>query len=187
MVSLLDGVADYQHESRIVKRKRKRADNARRPRKQAKSEAFGPEMETHERPSNGAETDAEHTEEAPPVLRHIIVGINEVTKELEALAKLHRETIAEKAPSAVHRLDVSSARIVLVCREDVDPPVLIGHIPHLVAACNSTRHRLTGGLPIWLVPLAKGSESSLAAAIGLRRAAVIAIKVVYLISVCCLY
>lgn len=145
------------------------------------------EIETHERTSNGAETNAEPTEEAPPVLGHITVGINEVTKELEALARQHREILAEKAPSAVHSLDVSSARLILVCREDVDPPVLIGHIPHLVAACNSTRHRLTGGSPIWLVPLAKGSESSLAAAMGLRRAAVIAIKVVYFISVCCLY
>lgn len=66
-------------------------------------------------------------------------------------------------------------RIVLVCRADIDPPLLVSHIPHLVAACNSAT--TDPDMRVKLVTLPKGAENTLAHAMGLRRAAVLAFDV----------
>ena len=67
---------------------------------------------------------------------------------------------------------------VFVCRSDIDPPLLVSHIPYLVAACNSAvKDSNTPHLK--LVSLPKGAESKLAQETGLRRVAVLAIDVCF--------
>ncbi|QRV84026.1 ribonuclease P protein subunit p30 [Ceratobasidium sp. AG-Ba] len=69
-------------------------------------------------------------------------------------------------------------RAVLVCRSDVDPPLLIAHFPILVATCNSS---LPGDSSddkfVKLVTLPMRAEHSLAEVTGLRRVAVMALDV----------
>lgn len=112
----------------------------------------------------------------------ITIGINQVTRRLESQVKSFRKLVTLATASSVNQIssELASIAVVLVCRADVNPPVLLDHIPHLVAACNSTRPRsdLEGARqPLKLILLPKGSESAIAQALGLRRAAVIAIHV----------
>lgn len=121
----------------------------------------------------------------PLVRQHVVVGINEVTRTLENLASSYRIAVT---PNAVRHGDVvpssltprSISRLVIACRGDVDPPILIDHLPNLVAACNSAHKALNSvdSEKIWLVPMSKGAESTLAGALRLRRASVILIEVV---------
>jgi len=126
-------------------------------------------------------------EPEPPIIPHLILGINQVTKRLEHQARAYRQTLSatnvipdngtsQPPPSA-------PISIVFVCRADVDPPLLISHLPTLIASCNSSRNTLTNPEshpPIKLVPVPKGSESQLAEAAGLRRLAVLALDVIVL-------
>ncbi|KAH7916420.1 hypothetical protein BJ138DRAFT_468458 [Hygrophoropsis aurantiaca] len=114
-------------------------------------------------------------------LQHLTIGINEVTKALEAQISKSRNvvTISENAsiiPSDTERSPTIA--VVFVCRADIDPPLLVDHIPHLIAACNAPRMNVhVSGPPqhVKLVLLPKGSEHSLAAALGLRRVAILAV------------
>lgn len=185
VITLLEGVAEYQLSHQDAQRKRKRAQKAAKPQKSSKrfhdvqegqtgtdTAMIAPAVDTA-----GTEEVSTIAEEAPDVLQNVIVGINAVTKDLECLAKASRETLnSDPSGSSKPRHDLSS-RLVLVCRADVDPPVLIGHLPNLVAACNSSRHHLDPKPVVWLVPLPKDAESSLAAALGLRRVSVLTVKV----------
>ncbi|KAI0801015.1 hypothetical protein C8Q74DRAFT_1239913 [Fomes fomentarius] len=115
--------------------------------------------------------------------QHVVVGINEVTRTLENLASSYRIAVT---PNAVRHGDVvrssltprSISRLVIACRGDVDPPILIDHLPNLVAACNSAHKALNSvdSEKIWLVPMSKGAEGTLAGALSLRRASVILIE-----------
>ncbi|TRM66095.1 hypothetical protein BD626DRAFT_486711 [Schizophyllum amplum] len=120
----------------------------------------------------------------PPVHDHVIIGINNVTKRLEkqtervrypkpVTVKASSTEVAPEQPtlSSITPPDAPPLRLVLVCKADVDPPILIDHIPHLVAAHNSST---AAGAPIKLVCLPKGAELALADALGLRRVAVLA-------------
>ena len=109
----------------------------------------------------------------PKMLQHLTVGINEVTKRLESQIQRSRTTVVTTAADSEISLPRPSLKIILVCRADIDPPLLIDHLPHLVAAYNSIQNSDA----IKLVPLPRGAESSLAQAIGLRRAAVVGIDV----------
>jgi len=116
-----------------------------------------------------------------PRARHLIVGINEVTKSLERQAKdtRHKFTVSDKGN--ITPVDIRPLiKFVFVCRADIDPPLLVAHLPHLVAACNSCVHaQATSGESsnvVKVVPLPKGAELSLAEAIGFRRAAVLALE-----------
>lgn len=124
----------------------------------------------------------------PPIAPHLVLGINQVTKRLECQARAYRQTI-----SATESItDSGTARsptpgpmisIVFVCRADVDPPLLISHLPGLIASCNSSRNTLADPEsypPIRLVPVPKGSELLLADVIGVRRVAVLALDVIVL-------
>ena len=108
---------------------------------------------------------------APPILKHCTFGINQVAKRLEAQA--NPATTAE-----VHTTPRPGLRVVIACRADVDPPLLIAHFPILVAACNSA---LPAGSSddayVKLVTLPMGAEHSLAEITGLRRVAVMALDV----------
>jgi len=118
--------------------------------------------------------------EPPAILNHLTIGINQVTKRLESHVKSSRTVVVSDKPIAAECR--SAIKIVFVCRADVDPPLLIAHLPHLVAACNTF-----SAFPnsIKLVPLPKGAEASLAEALRLRRVAVIAIDARFYISMEC--
>ena len=188
MVATLEGVAEFQMDAQERQKKRKHAEKPEKSRKRAKRLQETPGTEQAAQATQAEVDDAEDeppiapeepAAQPPPILQHVIVGINECTKDLEGMARAFRETLpAQVSDHSTPKRD-SCPRIVLVCRGDVDPPILIGHIPSLVAACNSARHRLSDAAVTWLVPLSKGSESSLAAAMGLRRTSVMVIKVSY--------
>ena len=126
----------------------------------------------------------------PPIIPHLILGINQVTKRLEHQARAYRQilgatpTITEGGtPQPPPSRPVS---VVFVCRADVDPPLLISHLPTLIASCNSSRNAVANPEshpPIKLVPIPKGSESLLADAAGLRRLAVLALDVIILFHI----
>ncbi|TFK36976.1 hypothetical protein BDQ12DRAFT_686182 [Crucibulum laeve] len=188
IIPLLQGVAHYHHvRSKLVKKRKHDALNAEGKKSAPK----------HKRRKIGAEDTAQQTEEmdveppiiinstptashpvestqdadvlheAPEVLKHITFGINEVTKKLEAQIRDARRTLLLKAESEA--TPTPSLKVLLVCRADVDPPLLIDHLPHLVAAYNSAQTQDT----IKLVPLPKGAELTLADTIGVRRVAVL--------------
>jgi ribonuclease P/MRP protein subunit POP3 len=115
--------------------------------------------------------------EAPPsILQHLTIGINEVTRKLESQIKASRQTVVVSDKGSISSESSSHMRIkvVFVCRADVDPPILIDHLPHLVSMCNSSP-KLSDFVK--LVPLPKGAEFTLASALGLRRVAVLAFDV----------
>ncbi|KAG8702224.1 hypothetical protein FRC08_003623 [Ceratobasidium sp. 394] len=105
----------------------------------------------------------------PPLLKHCTFGINEVTKRLEALAK--PSLTAEIRSASRPRL-----RAVLVCRSDIDPPLLIAHFPILVATSNSSLPAdSSDDKYVKLVALPMRAEHTLAEVTGLRRVAVMAL------------
>jgi len=110
----------------------------------------------------------------PSILQHLTIGINQVTRKLESQIKASRQTVVISDQGAVSSEFPSQQgiKVVFVCRADIDPPMLIDHLPHLVSACNSSRKPPDF---MKLVPLPKGAEFTLAAAMGLRRVAVIAV------------
>ncbi|KAF9225480.1 hypothetical protein BS17DRAFT_778644 [Gyrodon lividus] len=127
-------------------------------------------------------SDAQSPDEAPAdydpgASQHLIIGINQVTRVLECqLRSSRRHVILCPSSHSSHQpevlLESSTLAIVFVCCADVDPPALVDHIPHLVAGYNSVKNVPQA---IKLVPLPKGSESTISQTLGLRRAAVIGI------------
>lgn len=114
----------------------------------------------------------------PPIITNLTIGINAVTKKLEALSRPSRLVLSTTAPSTsiVTNDPIGThdrIKIVLTCRADVESPLLIAHLPHLIAACNSCHPALA----IKLVQLPKDAERALAENLGLRRAAVVALDV----------
>jgi hypothetical protein len=117
-----------------------------------------------------------------PSSGHMTIGINEVTRRLELQLKSvrHSVTLTTTPPASPILPDIPPIAAVFVCRADVNPPILLDHIPHLVAGCNSIppgSNTQGARQPLKLIVLPKGSESALAQALGLRRAAVIAVHV----------
>ncbi|KAF8740413.1 KRI1-like family, partial [Rhizoctonia solani] len=108
----------------------------------------------------------------PPLLNHCVFGINEVTRRLES--QIHPDVLgAEIASNATSK---PKLRFVVVCRTDVDPPILIEHLPVLVASCNSAIPSSSeDSMFIKLVTLPMGGEHTLAEVVGLRRVAVMAL------------
>ncbi len=117
----------------------------------------------------------------PLVLSSLAVGINEVTKRLESLAASHRSQVETRLDLNTIPTSPSPSRLVIACRADVDPPILLGHIPNLVATCNSARKVYGTDSPqsggTWLVPMPKGTEEALSAAMGLRRVSILLVEV----------
>lgn len=194
IISALDGVADAHHKAWQENRKRKQVNadiESRKRQRLGVNASSGPSMEVDNVSSAsigsedkskivGTPMPASTTKTPPSILDHLTFGINEVTKLLENTAKTQRQAVSSTTVEASVSYPPSlQARLVAVCLADVNPPILIGHLPNLVAACNSTRRTTAPGLPAktWLVPLPKGSEQSLATAMGLKRAAVIALDV----------
>jgi len=201
VISILDGVSGYRNARGQENRKRKR------PRRRETTEGVGNQKKKQrvdaESMEHGMDLDIpvdvtvipgslnaaavvvassappEDSQSGPPtILRHITVGINEVTKRLESQIESARRTMM--VPDAVSVGSSKSRpvlKIIFVCRADIDPPLLIEHLPHLVAAFNSSQLSSQTSESIKIVPLPNGAEFALAEAMGLRRVAVMAIDV----------
>jgi len=106
----------------------------------------------------------------PILLQHLVYGINQVTRRLESQTEgVRRPIIVTNAKKDA----VVPLRCVLVCRDDIDPKILVDHIPHLVAAYNSTKPNQY----VTLITLPKGSEIVIAQVLGVRRVATLGIDV----------
>jgi ribonuclease P/MRP protein subunit POP3 len=188
VISVLDGVADIRYQATLEGQKgEKRSGNRGKARQR-------PEIRQEMRSNNGTEIDGtsrldilnaiaetampDAASQAPSILEHLTFGINQVTKLLESIARSRRHVVASGVSRAEEPRSGPS-RLVVVCHRDINPPALIGHLPNLVAACNSSRQFPSSGNPsmVWLVQLPKGAEQTLAAVVGLKRVATIAIEV----------
>ena len=190
IIKLAEGISKYRQDSQIASRKRKRAD------KSAKTDNEKPSKKIRVEPAVAIPVDnpdqipsdtlleqdgiRDQCTTAPPILQHLTIGINEVTRRLEAQIKSARRRVtlsdADPASPIVSSAHSTLISLIFVCRADVDPPALIAHLPHLVAAWNSSQKGSSAKI-LKLVPLPKGAESALAKAMGLRRVAVIAVNV----------
>lgn len=165
ILQILEGVSEYHDKCSALSRKRKRA---------AKSLCdASPKDKRQKSQEQGMATDQDDDFKSPSILRHIVYGINAVTKRLELQShSLRRPTIVVPTPT----VDIQSSRpfkYIFVCRQDVDPTILVDHLPHLVASCNSAQ----ASNHVKLVPLPKGSELVLAQTLGIRRVTVLGIDV----------
>ncbi|KAI0778439.1 hypothetical protein BD413DRAFT_509241 [Trametes elegans] len=190
LVDMLAGVADYNIARSQLSRKRRRRSSGnpksrKRPRGNSDPDVQKRSADAVDDADQGREGCADSIADVatvPPILRALTVGINEVTKRLESLANRHRSTMTTGPVENAISSDVDGAApsptyVVIACRADVDPPVLMAHLPNLVAACNISRSpQSTPGGRAFLVSLPKGAESTLAEATGLRRASVILIE-----------
>lgn len=135
------------------------------------------------------EVDAEpdiHLPSAPPIVAHLTIGINEVTKRLESQAHSRRLRMSIRAstqdPAEISTSaskpepECASLAYVFVCRADIDPPLLVAHLPELVASCNTPLPCLKSS-PVHLITLPKQAESTLAETVGLRCVSVLALDV----------
>ncbi|KXN88788.1 hypothetical protein AN958_06657 [Leucoagaricus sp. SymC.cos] len=178
LVDLLDGVAEFHRDySRSRKRKRKaEKDNSPLHTKKQKPHEDPPvtaHKSTEEEPS--LQPDLTEKSEPPPILQHLIYGINAVTKRLERqIGDTRSKSVLATAtqPKAAEE-NFDPIRYLFVCRADINPPILIDHLPHLVATYNVLRKQELP--PIILATLPKGAEATLAQAVGVRRLAVLAI------------
>jgi ribonuclease P/MRP protein subunit POP3 len=184
VIALMEGIAGYHVNRGKGSRKRKREHELGPTQKKRRmdNEIADSSMEviSGETQSGAAgdvllssPTDGTSVLEPPKILQHLTVGINEVTKRLESQIQQSRVTVVTTAEASRIAIPRPHLKFILVCRSDIDPPLLIDHLPHLVAAHNSNQ---TDDV-VKLVPLPKGAESSLAQALGLRRAAVVGIDV----------
>ncbi|KAG6814130.1 hypothetical protein H0H92_002125 [Tricholoma furcatifolium] len=106
--------------------------------------------------------------EPPSISKHLVIGINQVTKRLEEQVRTQRVTLLATNPPPKEPQSLP-LRLILVCRADINPPILVDHLPHLVAAFNSLRPEEA----IKLVPLHPGAELELSKVVGLRRMSVL--------------
>ena len=134
-----------------------------------------PEVEFGNIQTNPSRPCAERVSGASP---HLVIGINAVTRALESQLRLIRKHVVidnrSQNSDLPPRLPPSPIVVVFVCCSDVDPTALIDHIPYLIAGCNSPKNVAQ---QIRLVPLPKGSESTISQILGVRRAAAVAFRV----------
>jgi ribonuclease P/MRP protein subunit POP3 len=181
-VTLLDGISTYQAYKSLNSRKRKKLCQDKTRSKKRKDETTQT-ADVHVSKQNDAPSDATDMDMDPPsILRHLTVGINQVGTKLDTQIKSWRFAPPNGSETQEPAATNSSQpiTIIFVCRADVNPPILIAHLPHLVAAYNTSilsRPSLKNFDLIKLVPLPKGAEFTLAEALGLRRAAVLALDV----------
>jgi len=186
ILQILEGVSEYHDNRSALSRKRKRAgksscDALSKNKKQnlqeqrSSTDARSGLVEQSSKPSN--DNDGFNVDNiivnSPSILRHIVYGINAVTKRLELQShNLRRPTTVIPIPS-VETQSCRPLKYLFACRQDVDPAILIDHLPHLVASCNSAQ----ASSHVKLVPLPKGSELVLAQTLGIRRVTVLGMDV----------
>ncbi len=189
IISLLEDLSTYNRTRSDESRKRKReahTEQAARKKQKTGNEANAPnqestamEMEADLAPaidSSNPSSSTKHPPPAPRIQKHLVVGINAVTKRLEYQIQKTRHTVTVSTSSLSTPstdLPLPSIKYLFVCRADVDPPILIDHLPHLVASYNSAKP----SDPIKLVPLPKGAEFTLAECLNVRRVAAFALDV----------
>jgi ribonuclease P/MRP subunit Pop3-like protein len=109
----------------------------------------------------------------PPIIPHITVGINEVTKALEKEIQSSRRTVI--TPSTAVDEMLSLTKVIFVCYADLDTPAFVAHLPQLVALCNPARSEHN---KIKVIQMPAGAQDSIADALGyLKRVSVIALDV----------
>lgn len=191
LLQLLEGFSAYISHRNAQNRKRKRnvipgePTSQKRPRKTPDADESThphdkPSLEpiSAEKPTLEAATDvfpaAEKADiESPLILSHLLYGVNVVTKRLEIQTQRARRPTIISPETSSHLFDPKPLKYVFVCRADVDPPLLVDHLPHLVAAYNSTNPSEY----LKLIPLPQGAELSLARALGIRKVTVLGIDV----------
>ncbi|KAF4573207.1 hypothetical protein EYR40_003710 [Pleurotus pulmonarius] len=176
LLSVLEGVSEYNSAKDKAHRHGKRArrdSNASRIRKKIKAhdQTAVQTDAISDMVVDSASTDAVAVPPKPPILDHIVVGINEITRRLETQIRDLR-TAVKVSSKEIQSLSDSrrEIKLIFVCRDDIDPQLLISHIPHLIGTYNSARP----SEPIKTVALPKDSEGTLANVMGLRRAAILA-------------
>ncbi|KAI0274986.1 hypothetical protein BC834DRAFT_24702 [Gloeopeniophorella convolvens] len=165
LTALFDGVVAYHRLIQAARRERKRTATRNPDEKHADGYA-----------SDGAKMEVLVNEEicdpplAPPILLHMTVGINEVTKVLEIENRSNRMALvaSESTTNVSRRL----TEVVFICYADLDTPVLVAHLPQLVALCNSTRPE---DRKIKVVHLPVGAQHKLASSLCLKRVSVLAL------------
>jgi hypothetical protein len=161
LTSLFDGVAAHYQLIRDARKKKSIATSSSHEMTENAVTVSEPNQEPHCLSTS-----------APPIIPHITVGINEVTKALEREIQ-SRRTI--NTPSTVDHETQSLTKVVFICYADLDTPAFVAHLPQLVALCNSARsehHKIK------VVQLPAGAQISLTDALGyLKRVAVIALDV----------
>lgn len=177
-------VAVYHIDRDQLGRKRRRSPDSHERRSSKKPKGVPSDTLGPTKGDAPASMEVDRLSSYPSILQHVKFGINEVTRHLEILASSYRKFVpadSSRTREEVTSKDsdaVSKSRIVIACRGDVDPPILIGHLPNLVATCNSLRQHTPTSQGTFLVTMPKGAESTLAEAMGLRRVSVILIEVV---------
>ncbi|KAF8347084.1 hypothetical protein F5887DRAFT_1073154 [Amanita rubescens] len=159
LISILEGVAEYHLALRRLSRKRKRG-------KARDEEEDGEEKEDVDSRSLPSESDTR----VRSIIDHLVIGLNAVTKRLEEQVRKrpHSVTITEDQPTAEMQKTKRDLCLVLACRADVDPPLLIDHLPHLVASCNAMQKE-----SVRIASLPEGAEGTLAKSLGIHRVTVI--------------
>ena len=162
LTALFDGVAAHYQLIRDARKKKGIAASSSQEKTENAVTVSEPNQELHLSTS------------APPIIPHITVGINEVTKALEREIQSSRRTVITPS-TAVDDETQPLTKVVFICYADLDTPAFVAHLPQLVALCNSTRsehHKIK------VVQLPAGAQISLADALGyLKRVSVIALDV----------
>jgi ribonuclease P/MRP protein subunit POP3 len=164
LITLLDGVAAYFQFARNARKKARLATNSESSnQKQAEVDVtHQSSTESHGQPTS-----------TPPIISHITVGINEVTKALETEIRSSRQVVVTSDTTSDTTQPLTS--VIFICHADLDTPAIVAHLPQLLALCNSARPH---GQKIKVVPLPAGAQSSIADALGFtRRVSVMALDV----------
>lgn len=197
-------VSEYNHSKSIYVSKRTAKSKKSLKKKPSLSKTVGPPepaatdpglkdvcMETEEEQEDQEQDLINSLPPKPPVLDHILLGINICTKHLSSppppavvpttdrpLAFLQPFLAqANSTPSEPASESKEYMAYLFVCLADISPPSIVGHIPQMCAAYNGRRKALGLEGAVTLVSLGAGAEAVLAAALGIRRCAVLGIKV----------
>jgi ribonuclease P/MRP protein subunit POP3 len=175
ILQLLDGTSEYQLQRFAASRKRKCKEKTLEINRQKLEldESQSSAMDEDVPPVHSVHSQEDVVSEPPALFRHLVYGINEVTRHLENQIQAVRRPVVAMLPEQPAKDSFPTLGTIFVCRSDVNPPLPLDHLPHLVAAYNSSRPPSF----VTLVPLPKGAELSLAQALGVRRVAVFGIEV----------
>ena len=171
IIQLFDGVSEYQLQRFSASRKRKRKECVSATKKQ--KHELGMSQSAALRPMDEDPPREEAVSEPPLLFRHLVYGVNGVTKRLENQIQAVRRPVITMVPEQPPKDSLPALQFIFVCRSDMNLSLAVDHLPHLVAAYNSSRPPSL----VTLVPLPKGAELSLAQALGIRRVLVFAIDV----------
>jgi len=160
LTTLFDGVAAHYQLIRDARKKKGIAASSSHENTENTGTVSEPNQELHRLSTS-----------APPIIPHITVGINEVTKALER--EIQSRTVI--SPTTANDETQSLTKVVFICYADLDTPAFVAHLPQLVALCNSARSEHN---KIKVVQLPAGAQITLADALGyLKRVTVITLDV----------